>query len=250
MKTDSEFVQAANRNYVGAYRTLIRHTGGEVRFFGGVFAFTTGIPLSIFNGCVVVEPSVGQDIGAGIRWAQSLGLPFQVVADGPWSSGVEPIAVQHGLEPDADPEPVMVMHPLPRLPAPAPAITVLEASIREFRDVSVATGIPREFAARLYTDSFASDPDVRLFVARTDGRTVSKSIAIRTGDVAGVYDVATIPEARRRGAGAAVTWAALGAARDWGCESAVLQASPMGYPVYRAMGFRTVASYTMFRLPR
>jgi GNAT superfamily N-acetyltransferase len=72
------------------------------------------------------------------------------------------------------------------------------------------------------------------------------SIAVRTGESGGIYSVATLESARRRGVGTAVTWAAVDAIREWGCTAAVLQSSEMGYPVYRAMGFAEVTRYTRY----
>ena len=57
------------------------------------------------------------------------------------------------------------------------------------------------------------------------------------GGIAGVFCVATIEAARRRGIGAAVTLAPLLDARAAGYQIGVLQASEMGYPVYQRIGF-------------
>ena len=46
-----------------------------------------------------------------------------------------------------------------------------------------------------------------------------------------------------------MTWAAVNAGREWGSRAAVLQASEMGEPVYREMGFRTVAGYVSYDEP-
>ena len=62
-----------------------------------------------------------------------------------------------------------------------------------------------------------------------------------------MYAVGTLADARRRGVGTAATWAAVAAGRAWGCDKVVLQASEMGFPMYRAMGFRTVVRYAIFR---
>ncbi len=75
------------------------------------------------------------------------------------------------------------------------------------------------------------------------------SLAIRSGEVSGVYNVGVVPGARRRGVGTALTWASVAAGRAWGCEPIVLQATEMALPMYEAMGFRTVASYAVFREP-
>jgi predicted acetyltransferase len=61
-----------------------------------------------------------------------------------------------------------------------------------------------------------------------------------------IHGVATVPEARRRGIGTAVTLAALLAARRLGYRIAVLQASSIGQGPYARLGFRFVAGYGRF----
>lgn len=71
-----------------------------------------------------------------------------------------------------------------------------------------------------------------------DDRPVATATSFRTGEVAGIYFVFTLPAARRRGIGAAITAAALQDARHRGACLGVLGASPLGESVYRRMGFR------------
>jgi ribosomal protein S18 acetylase RimI-like enzyme len=66
------------------------------------------------------------------------------------------------------------------------------------------------------------------------------------GDLGGIYQVATLPAARGRGIGRAVTLAAMKHARDLGAKRAVLQSSEMGYPVYRAIGFEDVCALRLY----
>ena len=66
MKTASELVDAANRSMLDSYRKLVAHSaGGASAEFGGVFAFSSGLPLSLFNGCVVVRRATASDLRMG-----------------------------------------------------------------------------------------------------------------------------------------------------------------------------------------
>ncbi len=59
--------------------------------------------------------------------------------------------------------------------------------------------------------------------------------------MAGIWNVATVKEARGQGLGSAIVWQALRDARQMGYQIAALESSKMGYPVYRRLGFRDMA---------
>jgi predicted GNAT family N-acyltransferase len=59
--------------------------------------------------------------------------------------------------------------------------------------------------------------------------------------------VATMPQARGKGYGGAVTSAAVASAPDL---PAILQASGDGQPVYTRLGFQVVTPYTIWYKPR
>ena len=75
--------------------------------------------------------------------------------------------------------------------------------------------------------------------ASSMGRPVAASSLVPGRGVAGVYCVATLPEARGRGLGTALTVLPLLEAREMGFHTGVLQSSDMGYPIYQKIGFRT-----------
>jgi GNAT superfamily N-acetyltransferase len=85
---------------------------------------------------------------------------------------------------------------------------------------------------------FGPGQPLRHFLARLGGRPVSAAVGFLGAGVVGLYWVGTLPEARRRGLGAAVSLAPLLAARAAGVRVGILHASSMGVPVYQRLGFR------------
>ena len=77
-------------------------------------------------------------------------------------------------------------------------------------------------------------PGTQFFVGRAEGQPVTVATSIVGCGVNHVEFVATLPDARGRGYGEAVTWAATMAAPE---IPAVLVASDMGRPVYERMGY-------------
>jgi len=249
VKTRRELVSAANLNYAGSYRKLAEHSAdGEIREMGRGFAFVTGVPIPLFNGCVVGS-ATAEELEAAVEWVREWGLPYRVWMDDKVAPSLRDVAIALGLERDPWVLPGMVLCPPTEAPPNAPAVTVervTETGLAAWLAVLTDGGLTQDLADRLFPRSFAADPDIRLFVALLNGRPVGTSIAIRTGDVSGVYGVGTLPGARRRGVGTAAAWAAVEAGRAWDCGAIVLQASEMGFSSYAKMGFRTVVRYATF----
>jgi len=255
MAADQDLIEAADRNFIGSYQKLVEHSPeGETSEFGGIFAFATGLPIGMFNGCIVAAPATTQDLAAALEWIDRRDVPYRLWIHEEVIDPLSRIARGSGMEQDAWLIPQMVLGPSPEQPAPAVGVRVRSVSdgpsVAEFRLVSVEDDTSEDVARRLFSDSFAADPDVELVIAYLDDRAVGTSLAIRTGEVAGVYAVGTLRVARHRGVGTAATWAAVAAGRAWGCETIVLQASEMGFPMYQEMGFRTVVRYAIFRPAR
>jgi ribosomal protein S18 acetylase RimI-like enzyme len=91
---------------------------------------------------------------------------------------------------------------------------------------------------------------LELFAGLVEGQPVAASRLFCAAGVAGVYHVATVPAARRRGLGSALTLAAVRSARELGYRIGVLVSSSEGFGVYRRLGFRECCHADAYRWPR
>ncbi len=93
-----------------------------------------------------------------------------------------------------------------------------------------------------------ADPQVVMaYIATINGRPVATSLLLFAAGVAGIYGVATLPEARGRGIGRNATQVPLCEARSRGYKVGILQSSPMGFNVYRSLGFREYCRIDSYR---
>jgi GNAT superfamily N-acetyltransferase len=86
----------------------------------------------------------------------------------------------------------------------------------------------------------------RCYVGRLDGRPVACTMLFNGAGVASVFGVATLPAARGKGIGAAITLIAYAEAQRLGYRYGVLFGTESGVPVYRRIGFEEVGA-TMSR---
>ncbi len=87
------------------------------------------------------------------------------------------------------------------------------------------------------TDKDLGQP-VKMYLGWLEGKPVAASNYYLAAGVVGIYCVATLPEARNKGIGYAITQAPLQDGKKMGYRIATLQASKMGAPIYRKMGFK------------
>ncbi|WP_328526951.1 GNAT family N-acetyltransferase [Kribbella sp. NBC_00359] len=151
----------------------------------------------------------------------------------------------------------MALHAPPPAPAVPPDTELVQvgdrAGVDDFAAVhrSVFRDGGRDVGA---VDHFASAggllaPNVAAVVARVNGTPVSCAMVIHSGRAAGVYWVATTAAARNRGLGTLVTGAVARMGFEYGADVVVLQATELGVPVYRGMGFVPFTDYQRFLVP-
>ena len=107
-----------------------------------------------------------------------------------------------------------------------------------------ATGFGNARNARRYHDAYVTESrrgpsghDRLHHVGYLNNTPVACSMLLIDGPLATVWDLATAPEHRRRGCGAALVRTLLDEAISAGCRHASLNSSPLGASLYRALGF-------------
>jgi GNAT superfamily N-acetyltransferase len=103
-------------------------------------------------------------------------------------------------------------------------------------------GVARSAAEPRAAEWADSAVAARTVVARLDGEVVGTALVVIDGPIAGIYNVGVRESARGRGIGRAVTAEVARIARATGCGLAILEASAIGAPVYRRLGFREVGT--------
>jgi Acetyltransferase (GNAT) domain len=166
-----------------------------------------------------------------------------------------------GLETFGAPVPEMLVRaPLPDHPG-VDGIEVRwavdESDVADFVAVNVEAygtyGMPAEVQPELFdkVTTFLEDPSAHVVVASRDGKPVATAMTFESDGVASVQWVGTLPAERGAGLGALVTTEATNLAFDHGASSCSLQASPMGEPIYRALGYETIYNFSeLVRWPR
>jgi GNAT superfamily N-acetyltransferase len=213
--------------------------------------FTTGVPVSLFNAVLQArfDPTdIPAQIAATLAPYQERGLPvlwWVGPASQPATLGsyLEAYGLRHGGDLTGmalDLQAWAGAVPLP----PGVHITQVydkDDLVRWFQPVVVSFQLPMLADAALFDYSvqlgFAPAVPLRHYIGWQDAEPVAAASLCLGAGVAGIYNVATRPEARGQGIGTALTAAALADAREAGYRVAILHATRMGRNVYRRLGF-------------
>ena len=217
-----------------------------------LFWFITRLPYPRCNRILCARFEAG-DIDAKIEMAlapyKARGLPAL------WHTGpathppdLGERLVAHGLTHGGE-EPGMAadLSRLPGRPSMPPSLTItpvsdaatLRAWCHTFARAFASPGI--EEIMWSVEASLGLDPDGqrRLYLGRLAGEPVASAALFLGAGVAGLYCVGTLPSARQRGIGRAMTLHPLLEARALGYKVGTLHASSMGVGIYRRLGFET-----------
>ena len=112
-------------------------------------------------------------------------------------------------------------------------------------------GVPEEFRPQLRKmiakfEIGERTSKTRFWLAWKDGVPISKIGLYKGSGSAGIYGVATKPEARGLGIASLLMNVAMQAAKDMGYQLAVLDSSPLAEKLYKRLGFVTVAPLRLY----
>jgi GNAT superfamily N-acetyltransferase len=256
--SEAGLANAVKSNFFAFFAQLEHLPGVELARLPALTRWRTAILHPLFQGVLVTGAAAGDEerlvhescdhfarhnTGGFCWW-------FSPDADpAPWMDALQ----AHGFTPDDDPPGMAVVMDELRAPGcplgvPAQVQVVPVADAETLRVWCQVFGsgyeLPPEMAGQ-FADlimAMGLQGGLQHYLAYQNGIPVAASSLWLAAGVAGIYNVATIPEARRQGIGAAVTIAPLQAARALGYRAGVLQSSQAGFGVYQQLGFRHVCA--------
>jgi ribosomal protein S18 acetylase RimI-like enzyme len=207
------------------------------------------IPIAQFNGVWPLDDGAAPMLSAALAELEELGLPSSVQVRRGHTPAFAAEAKRLGFTNELE-LPGMAAR-AGDLPSPQPnGLTLTRVSGGRDLDDALATaaggfGAPASSMAPLYMPAVLAAEGFSLYLGRVDGMPVSTSVGLTVGDTLGIFNVATPPEHRGRGYGAALTAEAARAGFANGADLAWLQSSAMGHSVYERLGFRDVETYAL-----
>ncbi|MGQ0805334.1 MAG: GNAT family N-acetyltransferase [Actinomycetota bacterium] len=128
------------------------------------------------------------------------------------------------------------------------------AGVADFAEINAQAytiyGSPAEATASNFgrPDAFLA-PHNAAFVADLDGKPAGAAMAMLTHGIAGIFWVGTVEAARGKGIAEACMRVVTNWGFDAGAPNVQLQASPMGEPIYRRMGYEDLYRYDFWLCP-
>ncbi len=127
-----------------------------------------------------------------------------------------------------------------------------EAGVRDFGGLLASLADPPDpavvrFYERAAPAVLAPDSPLWLYVGYLAKEPVATAELAVGGGIAGLYNITTSAAHRKKGIGTAMTVRPLADVRESGLETAVLQASEEGFPIYSRLGFEVTGSFTEYQ---
>jgi ribosomal protein S18 acetylase RimI-like enzyme len=234
---------------------------GEIRDLPGVSLILCGLNYAAFNAALLAQPVAGGDelsrlIATSAKEFDSRNLRWTCWAcddflDQTLRRDAAGIFHRHGLRPLTQ-APGMYADALRPPDRPLPSLQVRPVADDHTREafaeiMAIAFDIPHSVCSAVYGSEYGWKGALSGYVGLMDGRPVSTAAAMITGDVIGLYSVATLPQYRRQGFAEAIMRQVIQQAQDTaGITRTVLQSTRSGYALYQKMGYRTVTNFNVY----
>jgi GNAT superfamily N-acetyltransferase len=258
--SSDELVTAMDSNLIAFWAAYGRGNGSTLYTTSDVVWFYTGIQFPLFNGVLYaklkptgvkavidsLQAKIDEQGASALWWISPQSKPDNLGS----------LLEQQGLKPAGEtPGMAIDLVLLENKPETITNFTIRKVGSMEMqalwaRIAAIGTGfsdIATEEMVRL--EETLSDPQYKAqhrYIGFLNDTPVATSALVLDSGVAGIYAVATIPEARRKGIGRFMTLIPLLEAKQIGYRVGILQASSMGYQIYKKIGFKDICKYRTY----
>jgi GNAT superfamily N-acetyltransferase len=217
--------------------------------FGARWVLTPEAPFPRFNHVSrirVTDAEADELIGTCRSFFRNHGLPVCCLMVTPATRPANLGARLYRMGFTSETNPVMVWDGTPP-PAPSPYVRVVVAPREQgnavfelIRRVFLPNASEQSLAMGRRSVNISYDLQAINYVALWGDRPAGAGMLLPRGDMAGIYNMCTLPEFRGRGVASAILSAALSDARAHGCAYVGLTPTTMGRPLYERLGFREI----------
>ena len=258
--TKEEILHQVELNLWETWSNFGRGPGCTLHDEGDVVWFETPIPILPYNTVLKfqVEDQVDRRIDALVDgYAKRNVAPLWIVHPSSNPGDLPQRLEQRGYhELELAPCMARLLDNLPE-PPPTPADVEIREAIEEYDLMELygmaawRWGVPEEFRPQLRAmiEKFKigeRGSNTRFWLAWKDGVPISKIGMYNGSGSAGIYGVATRPEARGLGIASILMNAAMQAAQDMGHKLCVLDSSPLAEKLYQRLGFINLAPLRLY----
>lgn len=247
----------ADLNYAESNREFSRRSSGAAHDEDGLLLYAGGHPLPVLtNGAMRLDarlsPSDAIDRARAFFAARKRGFTWIVRTHA--DADLEEVLVAAGVPLFGEPPGMVIDERIADAASPAGIslrLVTTPAEVADFAAVSgeayATYGMPEGVAPAIFArpDALIA-PHIRAYVAYEGATPLGAAMMLLSHGVGGVYWVGTRPCARGRGLAELCTRAATNAGFDLGARFVTLQASVMGEPIYKRMGYVEVTRYRSY----
>ena len=220
---------------------------------GYAWTICPAVSAPSFNGVWPEDDAAAGALAGALSEIAACGLPYSVQVRSGKTPAWEDEAERLGLMVREE-EPGMVVTPAELHDVDAPGLEIVQVKTADGLAQALAVfaegfAVPPELFAPLYDLDLLELDGLAFYLGRVGDTDVTTGTGFTIGEAVGIFSIATPPQHRGRGYGAAVTAQAVRDGFRAGAEFAWLGSSPSGYPVYRRLGFRKVETYVLYTAP-